>query len=211
MSVSSNLRRCVCAVAVLATFAAAAPARAQQATPAPPAPLAARDTSAKRLSPRTAFIRSLIIPGWGQFSAGAEKRAVTFALLQSSSWYMLAKTLNKLSDAHKIETMRITLVTDTLRAQMQRDTALARVLSADSAFKNRIDAADTVVASRSLITSREAQRQDWITYTLFLTLASGVDAFVAAHLADFPATISTGPRPNGAFQLKLTMPARRRP
>lgn len=211
MIVISNLRRLVYAIVVLATFVAAAPARAQQATAGAPAQPVGRDTTVKRLSPRTAFIRSLVIPGWGQFSVGAEKRAITFAVLQSSSWYMLIKTLGKLSDAHTTETLRIAQVTDSLRARMQRDTIFARMLSVDSVFQNRIEAADTVVAIRSLIASRESQRQDWITYTLFLTLASGVDAFIAAHLAEFPATISAGPRPNGAYQLKLTVPTRRRP
>jgi hypothetical protein len=48
--------------------------------------------------------------------------------------------------------------------------------------------------------------QDWIAYTLFFTLASGVDAFVAAHLADFPADIETGRRPDGATELRISIP-----
>lgn len=123
---------------------------------------------------------------------------------------MLVKTLNKLSDVHKLETASVAEVSDSLRALMQRDTAQARILSTDTAFQKRVSAADTVAGLRSLIKSREAQRQDWISYTLFLTLASGVDAYVAAHLQDFPATISAGPRPDGAYQLKFTVPTRRR-
>jgi hypothetical protein len=56
------------------------------------------------------------------------------------------------------------------------------------------------------------QRQDWITYTLVWTLASGVDAFVAAHLATFPGKVEAEPRSSGGgMQLKLSFPTGRKP
>ncbi|HEX6558898.1 MAG TPA: hypothetical protein VF021_05530, partial [Longimicrobiales bacterium] len=150
---------------------------------------------------------------------GAPRRAAVFITLQSASWFMLVKTLNKVSEANRLEEKHVQLatplVTDSLNALMARDTAWNRRLSDPDTFKTAlaigIDTTSTVRSARALVNSRNEQRQDWITYTLFLTLASGVDAFVAAHLADFPATVSTRRLSDGAFQLKLTVPVPRKP
>lgn len=173
---------------------------------------ASRDTLAERgVSPGGAFLRSLLIPGWGQYSVGAKKRAGVFFALQSASYYMLVKTLNKLGDAQDYEETRIGEVEDSLRAQMAADTAFNRKLSVDSVFQEQLNADSALVDVRRLIDSRKEQRQDWIAYTLFTTLASGLDAYIAAHLADFPAAISARPRPDGSTQLRVTVPLPRRP
>jgi hypothetical protein len=186
----------------------AAPAHAQ--TPARDTIVNRADTIPKGITPGKAFMRSLLIPGWGQFSVGARTRGFVFIGLQSASWFMLVKTLNKLSDAHDVADERVAFASDSLHRQMSTDTALARKLASADSFNARVEAFDTVKAIRSLINSREEQRQDWITYVLFTTLASGVDAFVAAHLADFPTTITTTAKPNGAVQVKFTVPVQRR-
>lgn len=168
------------------------------------------DSGRHVISPRAALIRSLIIPGWGQASVGAYKRAGFFFAAQSASWYMLIKTLNKLSDARDIERERVDFTSDTLRARMALDTMLARVLSDPAAFDERVGTDADIRASRGLIDAREEQRQDWITYTLFFTFASGVDAYIAAQLADFPATIEARPARAGGMQLQVNVPLRRR-
>lgn len=172
---------------------------------------AARDTLARGVSPGAAFVRSLIIPGWGQYSVGAKKRAGVFFALQSASYYMLVKTLNKLGDAQDYEETRVGEVEDSLRARMAADTAFNRRLSVDTVFQQHLNADSALVDVRRLIDSRKEQRQDWIAYTLFTTLASGLDAYIAAHLADFPAAISARPRPDGSTQLRVTVPLPRRP
>jgi len=209
------MRRLLTGFILLALFAVP-PLSAQRIAPRDSL---ARDTTAadsarKIISPGTAFFRSVLIPGWGQLSVGAPGRAAVFITLQSASWYMLVKTVKKLSQAYERRDARVTewtpIVTDSLQAIAARgDTLLQRRLADPDTFKlvvaSAVDTASAVHAAASLVNSRQEQRQDWITYTLFLTLASGVDAFVAAHLADFPATIE--PRRNGAFQLKFTLPA----
>jgi hypothetical protein len=204
-----TMRRRVATLVFFFTLALALPARAQQA-PQPVQPDTAAQDSAKGLSPRSAFIRSLIIPGWGQWSVGAKKRAGVFFVLQSASYFMLGKTLHKLSYAHEVESDLIDQVGDSLRTEMATDTALNRILSDPDSFRIRVDNSEPVLDIRRLIGSREEQRQDWIAYTIFLTLASGVDAFVAAHLADFPATISTRPGPAGGMNIQLSVPIPRR-
>ena len=191
------------------TLVLALPARAQQA-PQPVEPAPAAQDSAKGISPRGAFIRSLIIPGLGQWSVGAKTRAGVFFTLQSASYYMLGKTLHKLSYAHEVEDDLIDQVSDSLRTEMAQDTALNRMLSDPDSFNLAVDESAPIVDIRKLISSREEQRQDWIAYTIFLTLASGVDAFVAAHLANFPATISTRPGPTGGMNIRVSVPIPRR-
>ena len=67
----------------------------------------------------------------------------------------------------------------------------------------------SIIRARRLIDSRKEQRQDWVTYTLVLTLASGIDAFVAAHLADFPAAVDATPRVGGGANLQISVPVGR--
>lgn len=212
------MRRLLTGSLVICSLLAAAPAHAQRVTPARDTTTTpAQDTTKHYLSPGKAFLRSVLIPGWGQFSVGAPRRGVVFVTLQSASWYMLVKTLKKVSEANDFADAHLKtatpIVTDTLRAMMTRDTSLNRRWSNPDTFQvallNALDTTSIVRSARALVNSRNEQRQDWITYTLFLTLASGVDAFIAAHLADFPATIT--PRRNGAYQLKFTLPAPRRP
>jgi hypothetical protein len=206
-----NIRRRLLPIVLLAICVAALPARAQQA-PAQVQPQPAVEDSVPRgIKPGTAFLRSVLVPGWGQFSAGAKTRGMLFIALQGSSYFMLAKTLSKLNDARDVEEARIAVVSDSLRQQMAADTMLDRILSDPVEFNARVDSAATVINIRKLIESRREQRQDWIAYTIFFTLASGVDAFVAAHLADFPATITTRPLPAGGMQVQVGVPFPRRP
>ena len=187
----------------------AAPLSAQQAAQTP-----ARDTTAAdsgRISPGTAFYRSLLIPGWGQASVGAYVRGGTFFGLQMGSAYMMLKTFARLGEAHSIESRRVGQAQDSLRALMREDSALNRRLSDRTLFDAAVDSTPGVLRIRRLIRSRENQRQDWITYTLVWTLASGVDAFVAAHLATFPGRVEAEARPTGGMNLKVSFPTGRKP
>ena len=179
-----------------------------QQTPQPPpaAPQDIRDTTQRVISPRTALFRSLLIPGWGQASVRAYTRGGVFFATQSASWYMLLKTLSKLGDAQDIEERRIAFISDTLRARMALDTALARQLADPVVFRERVESDSSITRVRNLIEARKQQRQDWVTYTLFFTFASCVDAFVAAQLADFPAAIEARPRPAGGLDFQVSVP-----
>ena len=188
---------------------AAAPLAAQRPDSVARADRTSAD-SVRRITPGQAFRRSVLVPGWGQFSAGAPRRAYTFIGLQTGSAFMLAKTLVKLSDAHKVEDQRIEEATDSLNTLMANDTAQRRRLSDPEVFDSAVAISPGLVRVRRLISSREQQRQDWVTYVLVSTLASGVDAFVAAHLADFPARVDAEPRTGGGLNLKFTLPTRRR-
>ena len=209
MTLFSNTRRCLFTLLALCILPVAQLA-AQETKPTLKPPAADTIPVVKHITPRGAFIRSLIVPGWGQFSVGANTRGAIFVGLQSASWYMLIKTLNKLNTAQDEEAAVSKPVEDSLRAAMAKDTLLARQLANEHVFREKVRAHPDVAPAHSLVTSREQQRQDWITYVLFTTLASGVDAYVAAHLADFPGTISAQPQAGGGAQFRVTMPVGRR-
>lgn len=165
--------------------------------------LAVADTTVERFPPGKALMRSLLLPGWGQFSVGAYKRGAFFVAAQGSSYYMLARTNSRLNEARDKHRAQRAIARDSILAIPDVDTANLEL---------RIDSVDAVIARRSLVNSRERHMQDWITYTLFFTLASGVDAFVAAHLADFPVEVGAEPQANGSINMKFTvpLPSRRR-
>ena len=187
----------------------AAPVIAQQVTPAP-----ARDTvtaDSPRITPGKAFYRSLLVPGWGQASVGAYTRGGIFFGLQTGSAYMMLKSFARLGEAHNIESRRVGQAQDSLRTLMDKDSLVKKRLSDPLLFSAAVDSTPAVLRIRRLIRSRENQRQDWITYTLVWTLASGVDAFVAAHLSSFPARVDAEARPTGGMDLKFSIPTGRKP
>ncbi|MEX2282214.1 MAG: DUF5683 domain-containing protein [Gemmatimonadota bacterium] len=167
--------------------------------------------SSQFITPGKAFYRSLLVPGWGQASVGAYVRGGTFFALQTSSAYMMLKTMAKIGEARQVEDRHTAAARDSLRALMEEDTMQMRILSDPAAFNTAVDSTPRVRQVRGLINSRKSQRQDWITYTVVWTLASAVDAFVAAHLADFPATLDAIPRPTGGTQLQITVPVGKHP
>ena len=195
-------------VAAVALFSCAITGVSAQARVAP-RDSAVADTSS-RISPGKAFYRSLLIPGWGQASAGAYVRGGTFFALQSASGYMLIKTIGRLSDARGIEQRVETAARDSLIALSQETPEDSARLSDPERFLAALDSTPALVRVRGLINSRREQRQDWITYTIAFTLASGIDAFVAAHLAGFPATVDATPRMDGGANLEVRVPVGRR-
>jgi hypothetical protein len=184
------------AVTIWLLFASAA--QAQDTVPV--RDRAAAQDSIEQFPPGKALMRSLLVPGWGQFSVGAWKRGTFFLLAQGSSYYMLVRTNSRLDRAQDRLAVRRGLARDSIIANadsLPRDTLNLQL---------RIDSVGAVISSNSLVQSRERHMQDWITYTLFFTLASGVDAFVAAHLADFPGDITTERRPGGATEVRISVP-----
>lgn len=189
------------------------PAAGQDPPPDPVLPaldsVAAADTMG--VSPRSAMIRSWLIPGWGQASVGAYARGGFFVAAQGAGWYMLLKSIARLAEAEAVEAARVSWVGDSLRAIIFADPDGAGAELRDPvAFQETLDEEPRVAAARALVESRRQQRQDWVAGTLFLTLISGVDAFVAAHLADAPVSLETAVTPDGAVRLGVRVPTGRR-
>jgi hypothetical protein len=130
-----------------------------------------------RITPRGAFFRSLVLPGWGQSELGATGRGGVYFLLETGSLWMVLKTSQKLKEARQLETIA-------------RETG---------------EIGPT--AKHPLVRDRENQKEDWITLSIFWLFFSGADAFVAAHLQDFDVHVNAVPRPGGGgTELRATVP-----
>jgi len=180
---------------LLALLCLAAPAAAQEVEPVlPPADTLHDD----RPSATGALLRSLVLPGWGQASYERYIRGGVFFSGHVGNTFMLFKTLTKLDEAEDLLARREAATLAELRDQ--------GVTDADS-LRTQLAANPQVRRLRSLVDARKEQREDWIAVGLFWILISGVDAFVQAQLADFPAEIAAR-HEEGRVLLQITVPVR---
>ena len=154
-----------------------APDSARPAAPDTVRRAAAADSARpRRVTPRGAFMRSLVLPGWGQSELGMPGRGGIYFALEAGSLWMLWKSGEKLDEARDLETIA-------------RETG---EIGPD--------------AKHPLVRDRENQREDWLTLSIFWLFFSGADAFVAAHLQDFDLHVNAVPRPGGALEVQATVP-----
>jgi hypothetical protein len=139
-----------------------------------------------RASPRGAFVRSMLIPGWGQAVSESPGRGAFYFTVQSLGVWMILKTSKTLGSASDILAMRRLDATERLSA----DPSIGPVDLATA-----IDADSGVVSALELKEIRRQQREDWLSFGVFFLLLGGADAFVAAHLAGFPDPLEVAIRP----------------
>ncbi|HEX6588626.1 MAG TPA: DUF5683 domain-containing protein [Longimicrobiales bacterium] len=132
-----------------------------------------------RPSPVGAMLRSFVVPGWGQLSYDRYVRSAVYFGGHVGNTYMVIETLGRLDAAEESRDRRISVV---------RDSLVAAEVPTDS-IDVRIGEDAEVRRLRGLVSARKEQREDWIALGVFWILVSGVDAFVTAQLADFPASI----------------------
>src|SRR5882672_11185660 len=106
-----------------------------------------------RIRPMGAFLRSLLVPGWGQAATG---RRVTGALFATWEGVAAMMTLKAQSEMHYLKE-----------------------------------------TGSSLVVSKRQQVQDWTVLWVFNHLFSGAEAFVSAHLQDFPKDLKIRAFPGG--------------
>lgn len=147
------------------------------------------------VSPRGALLRSLAVPGWGHAATGSYTRAGFYLTAQAGNAWMLAKTSSHLSWANRVLTAVEAETEVLLREQGVPADSIPILLEADPAVEQ----------ARNLVEARRSQREDWIALTLFFILIGGVDAFVSAHLQDFPEPLTVEPvaRPGGEMGLEV--------
>ncbi len=112
----------------------------------------ATDT-AHRIRPMGAFLRSLLVPGWGQAATGRRVSGALFATWEGVTAMM---TLKAQSEMHYLKETH----SANLRAKRQ-------------------------------------EVQDWIVLWVFNHLFAGAEAFVSAHLQDFPKDLKIRAFPGG--------------
>ena len=150
-------------------------------------------------TPGGAFLRAVLLPGWGHVSIGAYTRGGFYFAAETTTGFLLARTIRRLAlakDARNLKEDRL------------REALLAAGTKADS-VDARVDLDPDVARSRRLVRSRRQQVEDWAALGLFMVFLSGADAFVSAHLRDFPEpipmTLDAGPRPGGGVTLGLSL------
>jgi hypothetical protein len=129
---------------------------------------ARRDSLTPPLSPRRAFVYSLLAPGYSQTVLGRPTAAAVYLLAEAIAALMILESSASLREARRLARDTVFLGTDPQSGEPIRGA---------SPFP------------RSLVRSRQAQLEDWIAVLLFNHAFAGADAFVAAHLWDVPARV----------------------
>lgn len=179
------------------------PARAQvpDTLPGPPEvelPGARAAGDEEGVSPGGAFLRSLLIPGWGHAAVESYTRGGFYFAAESMSGGMLLKSLLRRGAAEKIVTLRRESVAARLRAEGREDPDSIRVL---------VDADPDVQDAEGLVEARSRQVEDWAALAIFLLFMGAADAFVSAHLQDFPEPLQVQVGGNGrVMEVKVSVP-----
>ena len=124
------------------------------------------------LSPRRAFLLSVLAPGYSQSVFGRHKAAAGFLLFEAISLAMIRESA---ADVHEARRGR----TDTL--VMSWIDQSGRLLTAPDTVTPRFGDRE--------VRSRQARVEDWIAVLVANHLFAGADAYVASHLWDVPARL----------------------
>lgn len=173
---------------------------------------AAPDTVAP-ITPGGAFIRSMAVPGWGQSAFGSYFRGGIYFAGWAANWFMIFRNDVRLDEARfrfdlrldQLEAMMLEASPnpDSLRAAMERDPSIL-----EAAVDADVGPGSTGRNLRNVVNSREQQREDWIAWSIFWVLASGIDGYVTGHLSDFPADIDVRRNPDRSVSMGLRVPMR---
>ncbi|MDQ6634512.1 MAG: hypothetical protein M3Z10_07110 [Gemmatimonadota bacterium] len=160
------------------------PARAQRVDSARVAPRQATvDTSTKPvplppLSPRRAFLYSLLLPGYSQSVLGRPTAGAIFVLSESIAIAMLRESKADLNEARRLRTDSVTVIGVDANGQP---------ITHNSFY------------SDGLIDIRRSHVEDWVAFLIANHLFAAADAYVASHLWDLPTQISVRSAPSGTI------------
>ena len=124
----------------------------------------ARDTLPGRLGPNGAFLRSFLVPGWGQARLNRKLTAGIFIAWEGVTLGMSLKTYSELRYLRRTNSVR-----------------------GDQKAK---------------------QHEDWLVLLAFNHLLAGLEAYVSAHLTDFPGDLRIQAAPGGGVGASVSFPLR---
>lgn len=165
-----------------------------------------QDTLGPPISPKRAFLYSLVLPGLGQSKLGRSSAGAVYFGFELTSIAMLGKSAYDLSIAkrrvreHIVNTYRLDS-----QGRPQLD-SLHRPIPNDT-VTNRY-AATGEDELRSRLKARRLHYEDWIAMLFFTHLFAGADAFVSAHLWDLSTQLGLRRLPGGATGLGARIPFR---
>ena len=174
------------------------PATAQEVTgEAAPDSLTVPDSLSPRPDPAGAFLRSAIIPGWGHAASGSLTRGAFYFGIEAASGWMVVKSWRKLRVARR-------------QVAVWEERVTARLMLEGITEQEDIDAQleqhQEIARLRELVEARTEQREDWAAVAISFLLMSGVDAFVSAHLQNFPDPLTVEGDPDGTVSVAVRIP-----
>lgn len=203
MLTASTARHLRLALVVLGVLAIGGDALRAQVTP-PSAPAVglgggvATDTiPVEGVTPGGAFLRSVVVPGWGHASIGSYLRGGFYLAAQGGTSWMLLRVRSRLASA----TARVEVLEEVETARLALAGIVDPVIVEDSLAAN-----EEVADRRSLVRARQQQREDWLALGIFLILLGGADAYVSAHLKDFPAEPVFNATEDGRVEVGMRIP-----
>ena len=153
------------------------------------------------VSPGGAFLRAVLVPGWRHVPIGANARAGAYFAIESAVAYGIIRTRRRISEAASRANFRELLL---------REDLTTKGITDPNQIEIALESDATLADLKSLGESRSDQQEDLVAFGLFLLFLSGADAFVSAHLKDFPDPIAIegGPTNDGRLEigLKLRLP-----
>ena len=157
----------------------------------------ATDTVPAALSPPGAFLRGSIIPGWGHVATGSLTRGAFYFGWEALNGWMIYKSHRRLGVARR----RVALWEERVTADLLREGVAPEQVEA------QLEGHPEVLRFRGLVDARAEQREDWLALGIFTLLVSGVDAFVSAHLRDFPEPLTVqGDPTTGVVEVAVRVP-----
>ena len=128
-----------------------------------------RPTPKPPLTPRRAFLYSLLLPGYGQSILGRPTAGAIFVLSEAIAIAMLRESKADLEEARRLRTDSLVVI------GFQAD---GTPIKAPSPYTN------------GLIDVRRGHVEDWVAFIVANHLFAGADAYVGAHLWDLPTQMS---------------------
>ena len=195
-------RPALCAAAVVLLAGSAGPARAQVAAAGDPVrdSVAPADSVPAGLSPSGAFLRGAIVPGWGHVATGSATRGAFYFGWESLTGWMIYKSHRRLGAARR----QVVLWEDRVTSRLMHEGVPPESVEA------QLERHPEIIRFRGLVDARAEQREDWFALGVFILLLSGVDAFVSAHLRDFPEPLTVEGDPmTGTVEVQVRVPVGR--
>ena len=182
---------------LVATWVTPASAQEETAEAVAEDSVVASDSLPGRPGPSGAFLRGAIIPGWGHAASGSLTRGAFYFGIEAASGWMVFKSWRKLRVARR----QLAVWEDRVTAQLM----LEEITEPDD-IETRLAQDEEIAQLRELVDARSEQREDWAAVSIFFLLMSGVDAFVSAHLRDFPDPLTVEGDPGGTVSLTVRIP-----
>jgi hypothetical protein len=192
-------QRLFAAAAILFGFGLAPALQAQGASSARAGVTARSDSTRPPISPKQAFLYSLLVPGLAQAKLDRPMVGAGFFLVEAFAIALIHRTADdlRLARAYQRDSIPLRFVVDPLTGVPQLD-ASGKPMVAEWAAP---------YYSKELVKVRRLQLEDWTAVLLFNHLISGAEAFVGAQLWDLPqhVQVRAAPRAGGGFTLGATI------